>query len=201
MARGRSYLAQFSGIERVYQFMLSQAGKGTVNFNRDVANSAQAVVNNRDIPAAFTKAGYQFMANNLPKADQFFAGERWVLCDAAGNISASSCQSGGIDKVKLTADLSTRYVNDFIAQWRNYFRNTTVLSYSDLKDAAKKLNLQSGTQSPILGLFWLASQNTGVDYQQDPGRRPNSEGVLSPCIMWCRRRTSIAMSRRPISRM
>ena len=28
VARGRSYLAQFSGIERVYQFMLSQAGKG-----------------------------------------------------------------------------------------------------------------------------------------------------------------------------
>ncbi len=169
VARGRSYLAQFSGIERVYQFMLSQAAKGTVNFNRDVANSAQAVVNGRDIPAAFSKAGYQFMANNLPKADQFFAGERWVLCDAAGNISASSCQSGAIDKVKLTADLSTRYVNDYIAQWRNYFRNTTVLRYADLKDAAKKLNLQSGTQSPILGLFWLASQNTGVDYSKIQG--------------------------------
>jgi type VI secretion system protein ImpL len=169
VARGRSYLAQFSGIERVYQFMLSQAAKGTVNFNRDVANSSQAVVNGRDIPAAFSKAGYQFMANNLPKADQFFAGERWVLCDAAGNISASSCQSGAIDKVKLTADLSTRYVNDYIAQWRNYFRNTTVLRYADLKDAAKKLNLQSGTQSPILGLFWLASQNTGVDYSKIQG--------------------------------
>ena len=169
VARGRSYLARFSGIERVYQFMLSQAGKGTVNFNRDVKESAQAVVNTRDIPAAFSKAGYQFMANNLPKADQFFAGERWVLCDAAGNISASSCQQGGIDKVKLTADLSTRYVNDFIAQWRNYFRNTTVLKYSDLKDASKKLNLQSGTQSPILGLFWLASQNTGVDFTKIQG--------------------------------
>ena len=102
VARGRSYLAQFSGIERVYQFMLSQAGKGAVNFNRDVKDSAQAVLNNRDIPAAFTKNGYQFMAANLPKADQFFAGERWVLCDAAGNVAASSCQQGALDKVKLT---------------------------------------------------------------------------------------------------
>ena len=50
VARGRSYLAQFSGIERVYQFMLSQAGKETVNFNRDVKNSAQAVVNNQRHP-------------------------------------------------------------------------------------------------------------------------------------------------------
>ncbi|HYP05460.1 MAG TPA: ImcF-related family protein [Bryobacteraceae bacterium] len=169
VARGRSYLAQFSGIERVYQFMLSKAGKGSVNFNRDVANSAQAVVNNKDVPAAFTKTGYQFMSDNLPKADQFFAGERWVLCDAAGNISASSCQSGSIDKVQLTRDLSTRYVNDYIAQWRAYFRNSAVLRYSDLKDAASKLNLQSGTQSPILGLFWLASQHTGVDFAKIEG--------------------------------
>jgi type VI secretion system protein ImpL len=169
VARGRSYLAQFSGIERVYQFMLSQAGKGTVNFNRDVKDSAQAVVNNRDIPAAFTKTGYQFMAANLPKADQFFAGERWVLCDAAGNVGASSCQQGAIDKVKLTQDLSARYVSDFISRWRAYFKSTTVVRYSDLKDAANKLNLQSGTQSPILGLFWLASQNTGVDFTKIQG--------------------------------
>ena len=169
VARGRSYLANFAGNERVYQYMLSLAGKKAVNFNRDVANSAQAVVNNKDVPGPFTKAGYQYMADNLPKADQFFAGERWVLCDAAGNISASSCQSAGINKVQLTKDLSTRYVNDFIAQWRSYFRNTSVLRYSDLKDAANKLNMQSGTQSPILGLFWLASQNTGVDYSKIEG--------------------------------
>jgi type VI secretion system protein ImpL len=169
VARGRMYLSQFSGMERVYQFMLSKAGAKNVNFNRDVKESSQAVLNSKDVPAPFTKAGYQFMADNLPKADQFFAGERWVLCDAAGNVAASSCQQGGIDKVKLTADLSQRYVNDFIAQWRAYFRNTTVLRYTDLKDAAKKLNLQSGTQSPILALFWLASQNTGVDFAKIQG--------------------------------
>ena len=38
-----------------------------MNFNRDVTDSAQAVVNNRDVPGAFTKAGYQFMANALPE--------------------------------------------------------------------------------------------------------------------------------------
>ena len=71
--------------------------------------------------------------------------------------------------MKLTQDLSTRYVNDFIHQWRSYFKSTTVLRYADLKDAAKKLNLESGTQSPILGLFWLASQNTGVDFAKIQG--------------------------------
>ena len=169
VARGRSYLAQFSGIERVYQFMLSQAGKGTVNFNRDVKDSAQAVVNNRDIPAAFTKAGYQFMATNLPKADQFFAGERWVLCDAAGNVAASSCQQGTIDKVKLTQDLSARYVNDFINQWRMYFRKH---DRPELRGSERRIEeAESAIRHAVTdsGLFWLASQNTGVDFAKIQG--------------------------------
>ena len=169
VGRGRAYLAQFSGIERVYQFMLSSAGKKSANFNRDVANSAGAVLNNRDVPGAFTKAGYTWMQDALRGADKFFAGERWVLCDATGNVPATNCVSGNIDAGKLTQDLSARYVSDFIAQWRNYFKATTVLRYSDLKDASRKLNLEAGPQSPILGLFWLASQNVGVDYTKIPG--------------------------------
>jgi type VI secretion system protein ImpL len=169
VGRARAYLSQFSGIERVYQFMLSSAGKNTVNFNRDVKDSAQAVVNNRDVPAAFTKQGYAFMQDALRRADQFFGGERWVLCDATGNVPAITCATGNIDRAKLTQDLSARYISDFILQWRNYFKNTAILRYGDLKDASKKLGFQAGPQSPILGLFWLASQNTGVDYTKIPG--------------------------------
>jgi type VI secretion system protein ImpL len=167
--RARAYLSQFSGIERVYQFMISQAGKTTVNFNRDIKDSAQAVVNGRDVPAAFTKQGYAFMQDALRRADQFFGGERWVLCDAVGNVPVTNCGTSGIDRGKLTQDLSARYVDDFIKQWRTYFRNTTILKYADLKDASRKLSAQAGPQSPILGLFWLASQNTGVDFTKIPG--------------------------------
>ena len=88
--RGRAFLAQFSGVERVYQFMLSAASKKTVNYNRDIAGSAQAVLNNRDVPGGFTKEGYTFMQDALRRADQFFGGERWVLCDATGNVPATT---------------------------------------------------------------------------------------------------------------
>lgn len=169
VARGRAYLGQFSGMERVYQFMLSSAGKNTVNYNRDVKDSAQAVVNNRDVPGAFTKAGYAFMQDALRRADQFFAGERWVLCEATGNVPASNCTGANMDPAKLTQDLSARYVGDFIAQWRGYFKNSAVLRYANLKDASRKLNFHAGPQSPILGLFWLASQNTGVDFTKIRG--------------------------------
>jgi type VI secretion system protein ImpL len=156
----RDYLNQFSGIERVYQYMLSSAGKKSVNYNRDVPGSSQAVINNRDVAGAFTKAGYDFMQDALQKADKYFGGEQWVL---------ERTRKDNVDTSKLKAELSARYVRDFIAQWRNYFRNTNVLGYSSLADAAQKLNLHTGTQSPILGVFWLAAQNTGVDYTKIQG--------------------------------
>lgn len=169
VGKGRALLSQFSGEERVYQFMLTSASKKSVNYNRDIKDSSQAVSNNRDVPGAFTKDGYAFMQDALRRAASFFGGERWVLCDATGNVPSTTCKSGDLDPAKLTASLSDRYVKDFIAQWRGYFRNSVVLRYADLKDAARKLNLQAGTQSPILALFWLASQHTGVDYTKIPG--------------------------------
>jgi type VI secretion system protein ImpL len=158
--RTRDYLNAFSGIERVYQYMLSSAGKKPVNYNRDIPGSSQAVINNRDVPGAFTKDGYAFMQDALLKADKYFGGEPWVL---------ERARRDNVDTSKLSAELGARYVNDFVTQWRNYFRNTSVLRYSSLEDASKKLNLHTSTQSPILGVFWLASQNTGVDYSKIPG--------------------------------
>ncbi|MBI3278978.1 MAG: hypothetical protein HYZ57_03950 [Acidobacteria bacterium] len=155
--RSRRYLAQFSGTERVYQFMLAEAGKtnAPVNYNKRFPGSAEVVINNRDVPGAFTKGGWNWMQNALKRADQFFGGERWVLGDYA---------SAAVDRAKLEQDLQARYLNDFINHWRNYIKGSVVVRYGGLKDAAKKLNVQSGNQSPILALFWLASQNTGVKH-------------------------------------
>ncbi|HUS08497.1 MAG TPA: ImcF-related family protein, partial [Bryobacteraceae bacterium] len=154
--RGRRYLSQFSGSERVYQFMLAEASKKNppINFNRKFPGSADVVINNRDVMGAYTKGGWAFMKDAIRRADQFFGGEKWVL----GDYAAAS-----IDRAKLEQDLQNRYVTDFIAQWRAYLKASVVTRYANLKDAGRKLNIQSGNQSPILALFWLASQNTGVD--------------------------------------
>jgi type VI secretion system protein ImpL len=112
------------------------------------------VVNNRDVPGAFTKQGFAWMQNAIKKADQYFGGERWVLGDYAPPI---------VDRVKVEKDLTDRYTADFIAQWRGYFKNSIVVRYGSLKDAATKLMKTSGNQSPLLALFWLASNNTNVD--------------------------------------
>jgi type VI secretion system protein ImpL len=154
--RSRRYLAQFSGTERVYQFMLTEASRRnpSVNFNQRFPGSAETVTNNRDVVGAFTKAGWGFMQNAIKHADQYFGGEKWVLGDYAPTA---------VDRGKLETELTARYTSDFINAWRNYFAVSRVNGYANLKDAARKLGVLSGNQSTLLALFWLASQNTGVD--------------------------------------
>jgi type VI secretion system protein ImpL len=155
--RARDYLSKFSGPQAIYRYMLSEASRlnKPVNFNKQFPGSEEVVVNNRDIAGAFTKGGWATMQNSIKKADQFFAGEKWVLGDRGS--------TGNIDRAQLEKDLTDLYTKDFIDQWRNYLKVSVVRNYADLADAAKKLNTLSNNQTPLLALFWLASQNTAVE--------------------------------------
>lgn len=153
--RARLHLSRFSGVEQIYQFMLSDASRRAkkINFNEQFPGSAEVVINNRDVPGAFTKAGWSAMEENLSKADRFLSGERWVLGDYA---------AAKPDAAKLAEELRNRYTSDYIARWREFLRNSSVVRYSNLQDAAKKLNTLSGAGTPLMALFWTVTQNTAV---------------------------------------
>ena len=154
--KARRYLTQFAGTERVYAFMLSEAGKHNppINFNRQFAGSAQTVLETYEVPGAFSKGGWAFMKDAIQHADRYFSGEQWVLGDQA---------SANIDRAKLEQDLRARYNADFILKWRTYIKSASVVRYAGLADASQKLTQLSGNQSALLELFALASQNTAVD--------------------------------------
>jgi type VI secretion system protein ImpL len=154
--RARQHLSKFSGVEQIYQFMLADASRRAkkINFNEQFPGSAEVVVNNRDVVGAFTKAGWTAMQDNIRRSDKFFGGERWVL----GDFAAAKPDTG-----KLEEDLRNRYTADYIARWREFLRNTAVVRYGSLKDAANKLDKLSNSQTPLLALFWVATQNTSVD--------------------------------------
>lgn len=154
--KARRYLSQFAGFERVYQAMLTDAAKTSapINFNRKFPGSAEVVVDAAEITGPFTKAGWDFMSKAMQSPDRYFNGEQWVL----GDQSAAA----NLDYSKLAQQLRQRYQADFVAQWLAYLKRASVVRYANLKDAAHKLNLLSGNQSPLLALFWLASQNTSI---------------------------------------
>ncbi len=154
--RARNHLSKFSGIEQIYQFMLSDASRRAkkINFNEQFPGSAEVVVNNRNVPGAFTKAGWAAMQENLAKVDKFFSGERWVL----GDYGVAKP-----DAARLEEELRNRYTSEYIARWREFMRNSAIVRYSSLQDTAKKLNTLSGAGTPLMALFWVVTQNTAVN--------------------------------------
>jgi type VI secretion system protein ImpL len=154
--KARHYLAQFTGADRVYGFMVADAARRgpAINFNRQFPGSASAVTETHEVPAAFTKAGWQFMREALGHPERYVSGERWVLGDTDAAVT---------DPGRLGQDLRNRYSADFLREWRLYLKSAAVVPYNDIKDAAAKLGFLSGNQSPLLALLWLASHNTAVD--------------------------------------
>ena len=154
VARGRAFLRQFAGSERIYQFMLAEAAKTnpSVHFNRKYPGSASYVVDPYEVPGAFTKGGFGFMEGAFKTVDRFLQGESWVVGEDAKPL----------DRARLVADLRSRYVADYVDHWRRFLRAASVARYSSVRDASQKLTVLSGNQSPLLSLFSLASRNTAV---------------------------------------
>jgi type VI secretion system protein ImpL len=62
----------------------------------------------------------------------------------------------------MEEELRNRYLLDYTTKWREFMNNSHVVRFGGLKDATKKLNTLSGAQTPLMALFWVASQNTAV---------------------------------------
>jgi type VI secretion system protein ImpL len=172
--RGRRFLAQFSGVDSIYQSMLAAANKAVkpVNYNRDIKGSETIIENNKDVSGAFTKEGFGAMAGYIKNPDPFFGGDRWVLCGDSANSKdtarISPCDTGAtsIDRSTLAKNLTDRYSADYIRAWRGYFLNSKFVKYKDLEDATQKLDQIISNDTPLLALFWLATRNLAVDNEK-----------------------------------
>lgn len=156
VGRGRAYLKNFADSDRYYRAILSDASAkaAALNFNRQFAGSAEVLLNNRDVPGAFTKVGYGIVQDDLRNLEKHLQGEDWVLGSEAAAIA---------DAPKLRAELSDRYKKDFLNYWREFMKNSTLLQFHSLQDATAKLNRLAAPTSPMLELFSMASRNTAVD--------------------------------------
>ena len=149
--RARRYLRSFNADERVYQALVDAASKKYPPV-RMFPN--EVVLNTREVKGAFTRDGFAFMQTAFKRPDQFFGGEEWVL---GPQVLAN------IDPVQLEQKLRAFYLRDFLKEWRDFLKASAVARYANLADAATKLGVLSGAQSPLLGLFCLVSQNTAVE--------------------------------------
>src|SRR5215208_133979 len=157
VGRARAFLAKFAGVgEGIYQFMLSEAAKGQppARDAQRVPGSVGYVSDPYEVPGAFIKGGWTFMQNAFKSADRYFTGESWVVGEQAGPP---------VDRAAVIAQLRARYAADYVKHWRAFVRSASVARYANVREAAQKLTVLSGNQSPLLALLSIAAQNTDVD--------------------------------------
>jgi len=155
VASARVYLNAFGYQQRVYQGMLAEASKQNppIIFNQQFPGSAAVVVNNYRVDGAFTKVGFAAFQKELQDPDKYSRGEEWVL-GPASNIPPN--------KAELIQELQKLYQDGFVNAWRNYVKETSVVPYHSVQDAANKLARLTGNGSPLLLVLCVASQNTAV---------------------------------------
>jgi type VI secretion system protein ImpL len=156
IGRARAFLRQFTGSRRIYQFMLSEAAKSIagVKFSRSYPGAAAVVVDPYEVPPAFSREGWAFMRDAFKNVDRYFAGESWVLGDQGLRPE---------DVSQIVAELRSQYRADYVRHWQGFLSAARLPAFSGVADAARKLALLSGNQSPLLQLFFLTAQHTAVD--------------------------------------
>jgi type VI secretion system protein ImpL len=171
--RTRLYLSKFSGVERVYQFLLSEVNKGhtSESFNDHFKGSAAVVTSSQPVAFAYTKPGADAMLKAVHEAH--FGGEQWVL----GNY-----QTQTVDKVDMEKGVLNLFSRDFIKQWRTVLRTSHVNPYENLSDASEKLMTLSGNEAPLLALFWWTSLNTNVETPEVVAAFQSVRQVVPPSV-------------------
>jgi type VI secretion system protein ImpL len=150
----RTYLNRFSGLQRLYTSMLTDARQKTKGYRFAAAHpdGADVLRARTDVDAAFTSDGWKIMDQSIqhPNAVQ---GEIWVLGTAT---------STNLSTADLSAQLRVMYEKEFIAQWRAFLNATSILPYANDPDAASKLTKLAANSSPLLALICDVADNTNV---------------------------------------
>jgi len=169
----RGYLSHFLADTRIYQDMLNAANKANpdVDFNRNYPGSAATVVDSYVVKGAFTKSGFAFMQDAFQHIDRYASGEAWVLGEKAGQ---------SLDMAGISKNLSAKYSSEFINQWHTFLTRAQVANCGGIHEAPEKLNALSGSNSPLLLLFYTVGHNTAVSDPQIKSVFASTQSLVDP---------------------
>ena len=173
IAKARTYLVGFGGLERIYQQIIAACNKvnPSIDFNRMYPGSAATVVDSHIVAGAFTASGFTFMQDAILHPDRYFSGEAWVLGDQA---------PPSLDRATLGQQLKTQYEAQYQSEWQAFLKAAQVVKYRGLADAGAKLQVISNPNSPLLALFFTVSHNTAVADPEIAKQFQPAQAVVSP---------------------
>jgi len=155
---GRNYLASYSGIEPLYHGIIASVNQESQSTARlsDYTQRAQDVLVLRagsEVPAAFTRAGWDLVQKRIANSAQGNAGNPCVL--GLGHAIGGFLQGSNTQQ-----QLTNMYIRDYIERWRTFLEGASVQPYKDPADASKKLDVLSSNGSPLLAVLAMTAENT-----------------------------------------
>jgi len=152
----RGYLSSIQGADRLYAALLTEAEKRfpAPQSLAALASNYPKVLNGPvEVSGVFTPDGW----NYLKSASK----------DLKTNLPGRSCideQKGLITSYQQDADVERKiqqaFARDYIDRWQKFVNGFSVVRFSGAADAARKLEILSQHNSPLLALFALTSKNT-----------------------------------------
>ncbi len=153
VTQGREFLARFTGGEQIYRNMLDTANKAVPAVK--IPQAPGILTATPQVAGAFSTKGAAFMTDAFRNSDRYFQGETWVVGDATA--------SKGVDRDAVIAAIRAKYAEDYTRAWRGVIASAVVARPSSVKDAAGKLEVIGGNQSPILQVLRTVALNTAID--------------------------------------
>lgn len=155
IVHSQMYLNGFAGVERYYVQLLGRASQNNhdASFNEVYPDSVGVISSSHKVKGAFSRAGYQFVADALRNPSLYMGGEEWVLGKSVAQ---------GLDPAVVRQKLTERYNQDFVNEWNTVLKTSSVPGYSGFPDADKKLAKITDTKSPLMEVFYFVSHNVDL---------------------------------------
>ncbi len=154
--KARTYLRQSSGLDQRLRGLLAQLNRQIKPLAvADYAENYRAVLTGpAEFPGAFTKTGLATFQDLVAKGDFGSGGEACVMGETVG-LTQRALDLDAKDQ------LASLYYRQYAGAWSEFLGSFSVNHYSNLDDAARRLNILSGPTSPLLGIVRLVAINTG----------------------------------------
>jgi type VI secretion system protein ImpL len=165
VARARDFLLEFGQADPFYRSLVSEASQATESVRLESAVLTGAL----ELRGAFTREGWSYVRGRLGDPESLLRTEEWVLGPGAPVPDAAI----------LVQQLDSTYRNDFSHQWEAFLASASVVSFSNPRDAAGKLDRLAASDSPLLDLLLMASENT-ASAAEDVAERFQPVYVLAP---------------------
>jgi type VI secretion system protein ImpL len=162
VSRARAELANNSGLEPQLAALLNKVSQQVppLKVVERAPEYAKVLAGPSEFPGHFTKAGAAIMEQLINDGKWSTGGEECVT-GKDGNFA-----SGVIQSRDTTLRMRALYYLRYAQAWQAFLKAFRVLEYHGIRDAAVKLDLLGGSQSPLLSLIKMAAENTDFQVKQ-----------------------------------